>query len=87
MRQLTPHIIIKLDPDSQKIKNTLIPQSDLLVINCLDSELICGPVWTDSDGREVQLLQFDSVDGAGAGVIVPVPGGHSLSLSNISGIK
>ena len=42
------------------------------VINCLDGGLVRGPVRTDRDGGEVQLLQLDPVDGAGARVLVPV---------------
>ena len=44
----------------------------LHVIDGLDSQLVSGPVWTDGDGGEVQLLQVDPVDGARTGVLVPV---------------
>ena len=43
----------------------------LHVEDSLDGELVSGPVRTDGDGGEVQLLQLDPVDGAGAGVLVP----------------
>ena len=49
----------------------------LHVINSLYGELVSCPVWADGDGGEVQLLELDPGDGAGAGVIVPVPGEHS----------
>ena len=45
---------------------------DLHVVDGLYCELVSGPVGTDGDGREVQLLESDPVDGAGAGVLVPV---------------
>ena len=43
----------------------------LHVEDSLDGELVSGPVRADGDGGEVQLLQLDPVDGAGARVLVP----------------
>ena len=48
----------------------------LHVIDGLDSKLVRGPVWTDGDGGEVQLLQVDPVNGARTRVLVPVSEGQ-----------
>ena len=45
---------------------------DLHVVDGLDSKLVCRPVGTDGDGGEIQLPQVDPVDGAGAGVLIPI---------------
>ena len=49
----------------------LLVKEMLHVVNCLNGELVSGPVRADGDGGELQLLQLHPVDGAGAGVLVP----------------
>ena len=44
----------------------------LHVVDGLDSQLVRGPVRAHRHGGEVKLLQANPVDGAGAGVLVPV---------------
>ena len=58
--------------DIDLIAGVMCPVLVLHVVDCLDSQLVRGPVWTDRDGGEVQLPQVDPVNGAGAGVLVPV---------------
>ena len=54
----------------------------LHVVDCLNGELVSGPVRADGDGGELQLLQLHPVDGAGAGVLVPFTS-HGRSLFTI----
>ena len=44
----------------------------LHVVHGLYSQLVSGPIRAHSDGGKVELLECDPVDGAGAGVLVPV---------------
>ena len=45
---------------------------NLHIIDCLNGQLICCPIRTYCHSREVQLCQFDSLNGSCAWAFIPV---------------